>query len=211
MVETSYDQLHDLIAKGLAARQYAWEHYEELASREAVYTLYGPHSCFLGAVSPCTSTRKADRKLLKKTRRQSYNVYELDADFRVIRVHGIVKQQHDGVRHIFELNGVTYGCSFRKDCKKFHDQRTLAIKYQDGKPVYYASTTESYIICEFYEYPEEGKRLCTSFMYSKNCVNNYLGLVPDFDAPLGTPGSPVTKSYCEDVPPDLDFSKYFME
>lgn len=210
MIETRYEELHELIEKGKRAKAYAWEHYEELAAREAVYTLYGPSSVYMGAASPSHLIQANVRKLTHKTRRNQYLKYELDQDYRVIRV--ISKNPHkywDYIHHVFELDGVTYGCPFKVIEKRFADTCIEAIYISEGKPRYYAQTTENSIFCEFYEYPTEDSRRNTGYLYSKKCQTTSYQMKPNWDAPFGAPDSPVSVHCYESTPWDLDFSKYF--
>ena len=210
MIETSYEELHELIEKGKRAKAYAWEHYEELAAREAVHTLYGPSEVFMGAATPCHLIRANVRKLTHKTRRKQYLKYELDQDYRVIRVVSVYPTKNgDYIHHVFELDGVTYGCPFKVNEKRFADDRIEAIFISEGKPRYYAQTYESGIFCEFYEYPTEDSRLNTGYLYSKNCQTTSYQMKPNWDAPFGAPDSPVSKHCYDSTPQYLDFSIYF--
>ena len=87
MIDLTLEDLKQLLLDGRRARQYAWDHYEELAAREAVYTLYGPYAHGTGAAIPWGYTPKRARNLTLKTRRKnilstnwtaSTNPYELE-------------------------------------------------------------------------------------------------------------------------------------
>lgn len=212
MIETSYDELHALIQRGIIARDYAWNHYDELAARESMYTLYGPHSVFMGAAAPCHLTPARERVLSTKNRRKKYMKYELDQYFRVVRVASIYPNDSIYcIYHVFELDGVIYGCPFEANKKRFADTRTEAYILSNGKAKYYAQTSENSIFCEFYEYPTDKSRICTGYLYSKNCQLTSYKLPPNWDAPFGAPDSPVSMHCYEDTPWILDFSKYYSE
>ena len=198
MIHTTYDELQALIDKGCAAMQYTLDHYEELAAREAVYTLYGPFENFLGAVSPCSLMKESKRKLSVKNRRKTYTIYEFDKDFRPIRIGGVIPNTIRTVYHLFELDGVTYGCDFFAESNKIADRRVVAYKLVDGKPVFYAHTDPYGLYCEFYEDPSEGSRLCTGYLYSIGW-----GDVIHKD-------DPHVSTHCREIPIwDFDFAKYF--
>ena len=71
MIELTLEDLKQLLLDGRRARQYAQDHYEELAAREAVYTLYGPLAYNTGAAIPGSYTPKRARNLTLKTRRKN--------------------------------------------------------------------------------------------------------------------------------------------
>lgn len=213
MIEVSYDRLHNLIAKGETARNYAWAHYEDLASRKASNILYGPISYFLGAASPSCLTPSRERKLTRKTRREKYAKYEFDQNGKLIRI-SYVNNKHEKdhcVYHLFVLDNVIYGCCFADGEKRFYDERVEAVQFLEGKPAYYSHTSKIRIYCEFYEYPSNGKRISYSYQYSPACELTSYRLQPNWDSPMGSPDSPVSVNYYESDPIDLDFSKYFIE
>ena len=43
MHELNICDLQNLILDGRKAMQYAWDHYDELITRNVIYTLYGPY------------------------------------------------------------------------------------------------------------------------------------------------------------------------
>lgn len=211
MIHISYDQMHELIDKGLAAQKYAWNNYEMLVARKSSYVLYGPHATFLGAASPCHVTRADARNVKTKTRRKKYTKYELDEFYNIIRITHVHQDGRIwGVNHLFEINGTTYSCCFAEDKKMFVDYRVEAFKLERGKALFYAQTGTNDVFCEFYEYPGNGKRLCTGYMYCRTCEKTLYRLDPNWDAPYGAPDSPVSVDCYEDTLLELDFSKYFM-
>ena len=211
MIEVSYNKLHELISKGKLAQNYAWEHYATLASRKADYTLYGPISCFLGAASPSGLTPARERKLTRKTRREKYTKYDFDQNAHLIRISYIYQYEKVYcVYHLFTLDDIVYGCSFESEKKRFCDERIEAIHFVEGKPAYYAQTSNNRIFCEFYEYPHKDKRICSSYQYCTTCELTSHRLQPNWEAPMGAPDSPVSVYIHEDNPVDLDFSKYLL-
>ena len=61
------EDLKQLLSDGRRAAQYAWDHYEELTAREAVYTLYGPYEYGIGAAIPGNTIPMRSRSLTLKT------------------------------------------------------------------------------------------------------------------------------------------------
>lgn len=213
MIHPTYEEMNQLINKAEIAKQYAWDHFDALASRKAVYTLYGARSDFLGAASPESLIKDSHRKLSKQTRRQTYTVYELDADYHVIRVTHVRKDGSvDCTYHVFELDGVFYARPFDGTEKKaYPTSSTEAIKTENGKPVYYSQSYPNRLFCEFYEYPTDDLRRCRQYVYLPHCELTSCRQVPDWNAPYGAPNSPVIFHCIENAPQMLDFSKWFVD
>jgi len=95
--ELNIEDLKQMLVAGRRARQYALDHYEELAAREAVYTLYGPYDYRIGAATPGPIVSKNSRKLAFKTKRKNYLVYELDSDYKLLRVKHVFEQRNDPI------------------------------------------------------------------------------------------------------------------
>lgn len=109
MYEATLAELQQLIRDAMRARQYAMEHYEELAARPHVHVLYGPHDSSLGASIPCNRTApKSVRKLVLQTRQKDYNIYHLDESYRVLRTIQVLDGKIDRLCHHFEMDGVVY-------------------------------------------------------------------------------------------------------
>lgn len=211
MTHPTYEEMDRLIENAQIAKQYAWEHYEELAARVPAYILYGPSANFLGAASPCSLTKAPLRKLTKKTRREKYTIYELDADHQVIRVTHVRKDGTvDCTYQVFELGGVIYGRPFDGTDKRTYPSDMEAVKIENGRPVYFTHSNPDCLFCEFYEYPSEGLRRCRQYMYHPHCeLTSSYRQIPDRNAPYGAPNSPVSFYCVEDAPQMLDFSKWF--
>lgn len=205
------DDLNQILVAGRHAVQYAWNHYEELAAREAVYTLYGPYDYRIGAATPGLIVSKSSRKLAFKTKRKKYLIYELDSDYKLLRVKHVFSQRDDPVYHCFELEGLQYACPFAYNQKKIWRNEVIAIGYNDRKPYFYGDMTENSLLAEFYEYISEEKVYVTRYTYHPISKYTMSGYLMDPDAPLGEPNSPAQRSYREDKPMYTDFSKFFKE
>ncbi|MBQ5601940.1 MAG: hypothetical protein IIU77_03850, partial [Clostridia bacterium] len=153
MKDLNIEDLKQLLSDGIQARQYAWDHYEELVAREAVYTLYGPYDYGIGAATPGKLIPKASRVLTLKTRKKSYMTYELDGEYNLIRVNRVLNSKQGGTHHCFELNGIRYACPFRYNQKEIaRRDEVLSVGYNDGKPYYYGTLGEHFVLANFYEY-----------------------------------------------------------
>lgn len=212
MKDLNMEDLKQLLLDGRRALKYAWDHYEELAAREAVYTLYGPYDHGIGAATPGKIIPKASRVLTLKTRKKSYMTYELDGEYNLIRVNYVLNSKRDGTYHCFELNGIRYACHFRYNQKEISRRdEVLAVGYKNGKPYYYGTLGEHFVLANFYEYvsPE----IMHVIGYSYHPVSGYSlrGYPIDPEAPLGELNSPAQRYCWDEKPMYTDFSKYFRE
>lgn len=212
MVHTTYDEMNEILAVASAAYEYAWQHYDELNARKAVYTLYGPSSYGLGAAFPAGSTKPRERKLLKKTKRKCYTKYELDANYQVLRVSAVENDNRiDCTHHVFDFNGHQCAVVFRGDEKRFYDYCVDMIKFVDGRPAYCAIAHPAYLFLEFYQYVTDETVVLTQYGYYPTCERTSAGLLPDWDAPFNAPNSPV-KVWCSEEQPrqSIDLAKWFV-
>lgn len=202
----TYEILDDLIAKGNRARQYAWDHYEKLNSRETAYVLYGPDIHSLGVLAAGHATPARKRKLQRSTRAKRYLRYEFDWDFRLIRIrHMCNYSKIDCTYQMFELDGILYGEPFFRDRKAVYPGVTTAVKFENGRPVYYAMSRKNYLCVDFYTYPQPDRVLTDVFLYSPNSQYCSTGLPVNWDAPFGAQDSPVTLDHREDPYAHFDF------
>ena len=212
MREITNDDLLLLLNEANSKRSFFWDHYEELAGRKACYTLYGPMTHGLGALVPCMLTHNGERKLTKSTKRMNYAIYEMDQNFKVIRTTHIRDYTRvDCTYHHFEIDGVTYACEFYADKKQWTGEKICALRYENGKPVYFASCNGHYILAFFMEYVSSKKMMVTTRSLSYQFKSSIHGLVPDWNAPPNTPHALSTMSYREEPVPNIDFSRYFAE
>lgn len=211
MIMMSYDDLDMIIQNGNTAYQYAWDHYEELAARPCVHTLYGPASREIGALSPSHITTSAmERRLQRKPRSGRYVIYELDGDFKVVRVKHMDKGNRlDCTYHVFELNGITYARSFFQDKKVLYKSEVVAIRYSDGKPDFFAITGSNRLTAEFYEYLTANSMLTTTYTYYPHSKITSCGVPMSFDAPIGAPESPAWVGQAEEEIHYIEFSRWF--
>lgn len=209
MVELTLEDLKQLLSDGRRARQYAWDHYEELATREAVYTLYGPYAYNTGAAVPWGYTPKHARNLTLKTRRKKHLIYELDSEYKLIRVKNVINCVNDTTYHYFELDGVQYACPFLFNRKEESLGNVVAVSYKDGKPYYYAFLRKNVLFAQFCEYVSQGKALMTEYAY--NPVSEYTlhGYPTDPDAPINALNAAATRICWEEEPAYTDFSQWF--
>ena len=209
MIDLTLEDLKQLMSDGRHAMEYAWNHYEELAAREAVYTLYGPYAYNTGAAIPWSGTPKRARNLTLKTRRKKYLIYELDGEYKLIRIKDVFNSVHESTYHCFELDGVQYACPFLANQRSMGFGNIMALRYKDGKPYYSASLSRSLLYIRFCEYVSEGKGLMTEYGY--NPVSKYTlhGYLTDPDAPIGALNSAATRVCWEEEPVYTDFSQWF--
>ena len=211
MIELTLDDLKQLLLDGRRARQYAWDHYEELAAREAAYTLYGPDAYETGAAIPGSYTPKRARNLTPKTRRKKYIAYELDSKYKLLRVTQVLDSEKINTYHCFELDGIQYACPFLPDQKREGFGSVVAVSYKDGKPCFYALLSENVLYVDFFEYVSQGKALITEYAY--NPVSEYTlhGYPTDPAAPVGALNSAANRVCWEEEPVYTDFSQFFQK
>jgi len=209
MIELTLEDLKQLLLDGRRARQYAQDHYEELAAREAVYTLYGPYAYNTGAAIPGSYTPKRARNLTLKTRRKEYNIYELDSEYKLLRVRLVLNSLNNHTYHCFELDGIQYACPFLFNRKEKSRGEVVALNYKDGKPYYYAFLSQHVLYVDFFEYVSQEKALITEYAY--NPVSEYTlhGYPTDPEAPIGALNSAATRVCWEEEPVYTDFSQFF--
>lgn len=209
MIDLTLEDLKQLLLDGRRARRYAWDHYEELAAREAVYTLYGPYAYGTGAAIPWGYTPKRARNLTLKTRRKKYVIYELDREYRLLRVTQVLDSVNINTYHCFDLDGIQYACPFLPDQKKKGYGNTIALSCKDGKPYFYAFLAENVLFVRYCEYVSQGKALMTEYGY--NPVSEYTlhGYLTDPDAPIGALNSAANRLCWEEEPVYTDFSQWF--
>ena len=195
MREIGYNDFYDLMEKGRLARNYALMHYDELASRPAAHIWYGPSSYFLGGMVPIRSkSAKALEaySVTTSTRRKSYTAYELDENYKIIRVKHVRKSVLDCTYHLFEIDGITYGQPFFRDQNKPYPQATMAIQYANGHPAYQAMTSGNhYLYAEFYDYPDPNTVHADLYLFIPEGTVAP-GVPKNHDAPFGAWDSPVT-------------------
>lgn len=209
MIDLSLEDLKQILLEGRRARQYARDHYEELAAREAVYTLYGPYAYGTGAAIPWGYTPKRARELTLKTRRKKYNVYELDSEYKLLRVRQVFNGVNDNTYQCFELDGIQYGCPFLFNKKENSYIEVMALSYKDGKPYYSGFLAENVLFAHFFEYVSQKKVLITEYAY--NPVSKYTlhGYLTDPDAPIGALNAAANRLCWEEEPVYTDFSLWF--
>ena len=202
--------MQQIIQDGRNAMRYAWDHYEELVAREAMYTLYGPSDYGIGAGIPGKFMPERSRKLLKKTRRQNYIIYELDSEYKLIRTTTMREYTKAAyVYHCFELGGIRYACAFHSDKKKVYFDEVLAVKYKNGLPCFLGFLRERSLIAEYYEYTVENKASVTAYSYAPFSVIEINGHTVDPDAPIGAVNSAVEVGNWEMEMTYTDFSRFF--
>lgn len=207
----SVDELKQLIQDGRDAMRYAWDHYEELVAREAVYTLYGPSDYGIGAGIPGKFIPERSRKLLMKTRKQNYIIYELDSQYKLLRTTTMRDYTTAAyVYHCFEMNGIQYACAFHSDKKKIYFDEVLAVKYKNGLPCFLGFLRARSLIAEYYEYTVENKASVTAYSYAPFTVIKVNGYAVDPDAPIGAVNSAVEVGRWEMEMTYTDFSRFFM-
>lgn len=210
MVKLSFDDLNLLIQRGQTAFQYAWDHYEELATRRCVHTLYGSASYYVGALSPSHITSSKERKLSNKPGTDRYIIYEFDENYNVIRIKHIKRgNQVDCTYHVFELNGALYARSFFQDKKAFYKKDVVSLSFSNNLPVSYAIIGPNRLAAEFYEYLSPTRMITTTYTYYPDSIVTYRGGAASFDVPFGMRESPVQFSCDEEPVHYIDFSRWF--
>ena len=200
------DELHQLWQEFRWAAQYARSHYDDFATREHVYTLYGGEAYAIGVEIPSRFVPQTARRLTKKTRRKNYAIYELDEDFRVLRtIHMINYTRIDCTYHHFELNGMTYAYPFRGNGKALYTDEISVLKKANGKPIMFACASKPLLFVQFYEYLESGKMNVSTYRYWPTAKHTEHGYPVDRNAPLDALNCPVSRHETEEVPCLVDF------
>lgn len=209
MYEISLDRLHQLWVEGRAAAQYAFNHYEELASRKHKYTLFGPHAFDIGVLIPSSLTPESARILRTKTRRRNYIAYELDDDCTILRSVTVLDYTRiNCTYHHFEKDGVRYAYPFRGNTGMICNDTISALEYENNKPIYFASVAKSMLFIQFYEYTDENKMLVSTYRYWPNSKYTQYGYPVDRNASFDSLNSPVTRHCREEVPHFVDFAQW---
>ena len=209
MIDLTLEDLRQLLLDGRQARQYAWDHYEELAAQEATYTLYGPYAYETGAAVPGSYTPKRARNLTLKTRRKKYMTYELGHEYRPLRVTQVLDSKNINTYHCFELDGIQYACPFLPNKKQEGFGHVVAVRYIDGKPYYYAFLSENVLFVRFCEYVSQEKAVITEYAYNPISKYTLHGYPTDPEAPIGALNSAATRVCWEEEPVYTDFSQWF--
>ena len=209
MIDLTLEDLKQLLLDGRRARQYAWDHYEELVARKAVYTLYGPYAYGTGAAIPWGYTPKRARNLTLKTRRKKYTVYELDSEYKLLRTRDVFNLVRDYTYECFELDGIQYACPFVFNQKEEGHGNVIALGCKDGKPYYSGFLAHNVVFAHFFEYISPEKVLITEYAY--NPVSKYTlhGYLTDPDAPIGALNAAANRLCWEEEPMYTDFSQWF--
>ena len=209
MFEIGQEELHQMFIDGRAASRYARKHYDQLAARQCVYTLYGPSCYRLGASVPSMLTPTRARKLTKKTRRKDYVIYELDASFHVLRTtHMLDYTKTDCTYHHFELNGLHYAYPFRGSENRIYNDEIAVISYTEGRPNYYGLISRCLLFVQFYEYPSSEKTLVSTYRYWPTAEYTQYGYPVDKNAPIGALNSCVQRHCKEEPLISIDFSHW---
>lgn len=209
MIDLTIEDIKKIQLDGIEAAQYAWNHYEELTEREKVYTLYGPYACRTGADIPWGYTPKRARNLTMKTRRKKYNIYELDSEYKLLRVRQVFNSVNDNTYECFELDGVRYAFPFLFNQKKRVPDEVVAVGYKEGRPYFSGFLSKDVVFAHFFEYISQEKVLITEYTY--NPVSQYTphGYLTDINAPIGALNSAVQRICWEEECMYTDFSKWF--
>lgn len=207
MYEITMDELQQMLRDRCIAIKYAWDHREEITSREHAFTLYGPYVPGIGASIPCnTVTSKRARKLVHKTRRKDYIIYHLDESYQVLRTILVLDRKTSHIHHHFELDGAVYVYTYESPAL---NQRIEFFRYKDGKPVSYGEILSNFVFVQFYEYVDAEKMLVTTYRYSPKAKHSIYGHPIDPDAPIGADNSSVHQRFYEETPENTDFSRWF--
>lgn len=207
MNSIDYDTMNKLIMSGNSAYEYAWSNYEMLSQRKAAYVLYGPPTNYLGVLAAGHLTPAKERKVKKETRRKRYIQYELDENYHILRIrHMRDYDKTECTYHIFEQNGIVYGCPFYQDQKIRYPAKTVAVKYTGEKPEYFAMTSHNYLCVDYYEYPLPNRVKTTCYLYLPMSIYSAAGVRRSEDAPFGSTNSPVTIDQSEEEYNHIDFS-----
>lgn len=205
------EDLKQLLSDGRRAAQYAWDHYEELTAREAVYTLYGPYEYGIGAAIPGKTIPMRSRSLTLKTNKRNYIIYELDSEYKLLRATQVFNSVNDITYHCFELEEVQYACPFKYNQKKIGGHKVIALCYKDGMPYYYGDLAKTKVLANFHEYISPEKVRVTGYSYNPASKYTLHGYLTDLEAPLGELNSAAQRSCWEEKPMYTDFSAFFRE
>lgn len=205
-----YHELDWLILEGKLACEYAWDNYNELVARECVYRLYGPYCSRMGAGIPGSLVSKKKRELKKQTKRKNYHIYELDGNYKLIRVISIRDYTKiELTYHCFEHNGTQYGIRFSEDRKEPFRFEVDIVRYRNGLPAYYGIASCEHLIAHFYEKNTNEKMSVLCYAYCRYMKRTVHGYPVDWDSPIGGLTSPVEKGAWEEDVLYTDFSQYF--
>jgi len=111
----------------------------------------------------------------------------------------------DCTYHMFELDGILYGEPFARDRKTVYPGNTIAIKFENGRPTYYAMSQKNYLCVDFYSYPQSDRVVTDVFLYSPNSQYCSTGLPVNWNAPFGAQDSPVTLDHFDEQYTHIDF------
>ena len=209
MIDLTIEEIKKIQLDGRKAAQYAWDHYEELVEREKVYTLYGPYAYGIGAGIPWGFIPKSSRNLTMKTRRKNYNIYELDGEYRLLRVRQVCNSVNNHTYECFELDGVQYACPFLFNRKERCRSEVIAVEYKDGSPCFLGFLSKNVVYAHFLENVSQEKVFITSYSY--NPISEYTphGYITDINAPIGALNSAVQRVCREEEKVYTDFSQWF--
>ena len=209
MYQVDLHTLHQLWEQGQSAIRYAKEHYGQLAGRKHAYTLYSPHTYDIGVTIPSSFIPEKARVIQTTTRRKDYLAYELDESYGVLRTITVLDHSNiDCIHHHFQLDGYCYACPFHADPKIPYRDEVSVLKYEDGKPVYFANVTRPLLFAQFYEYTSNGKMMVSTYRYWPNAEYTQYGYSVDRDAPMDSLNSPIARYCREEVPHIVDFKKW---
>ena len=205
------EDLKQLLLDGRRAAQYASDHYEELAAREAMYTLYGPYDYGIGAARPGRLVSKSSRILALKTRKKQHMIYELDSEYKLLRVKHVFNAVNDLTYHCFSLEGIQYACPFAYNQKSKQLDEVIALDYKDGTPCFCGYLTETKVLAFFYEYISAETVHVTEYSYNPVSKYSLHGHPIDPNAPLGALNSPAQRGCCEEEPMYTDFALWITD
>ncbi len=209
--DLTMEDLKQLLLDGRRASQYAWDHFEELAVREAAYTLYGPYEYGIGAAIPGKLVPIRSRTLTVKTSKKKYLIYELDSEYKLLRVTQVFNSVKDVTYHCFELEGIQYACPFAYNQRRCRGNEVIALGYKDGRPQFYGNLIENKVLIDFYEYVSLEKVRVIGYSYSPTSIYSLHGYLIDPEAPLGELNSAAQRSCWEEEPMYTDFSQFFRD
>ena len=210
MIDLALEDLKQLLLDGRRAAQYAWDHYDELATRKDAYTLYGPYTAYgPGVAIPWGYIPKRARSLTLKTRRKKYNLYELDSDYKLLRVRLMLNSLNEYTYHCFEMDGIQYSCPFINNKRKIGLDEVFALGYKDGKPYYSGYLREHSVIAHFFEYVSPERVRITEYTYNPTSKYTMHGYLTDPDASIGALNAAANRLCFEKEPVYTDFSQWF--